>query len=135
MISWEIPLRTVSEANLSEHWTKSSKRHRQQQFFIRSLFANESRKIPIPCVVKMTRLSSRFLDADDNLRMAFKFVKDEISECIFPEKRKSYMSKKGKLVPIKGRLDETPLIKWEYGQEKSKILGIRIEIIEWITND
>ncbi|MEK6878313.1 MAG: hypothetical protein AABY22_01825 [Nanoarchaeota archaeon] len=83
----------------------------------------------------MTRLSSRFLDADDNLRMAFKFVKDEISECIFPEKRKSYMSKKGKLVPIKGRLDETPLIKWEYGQEKSKILGIRIEIIEWITND
>jgi hypothetical protein len=76
----------------------------------------------------MTRLSGRFLDADDNLRISMKWVKDEISECIFPEKRKSYMSKKGKLVPIKGRLDDTPLIKWEYAQEKSRILGIRIEI-------
>lgn len=128
MIKWEIPLKTVSESNKSEHWTASSKRHKIQQFFIREQFRREPRKIPIPCAVKMTRLSCKFLDEEDNLRMAFKWIKDEISECIFPEKRGSYVSKKGQVVRIKGRADDTPLIKWEYGQEKSRIMGIRIEI-------
>lgn len=127
-IEWEIALKTISESNTTEHWTKSSKRHRQQQFFIRELFKNETAEIPIPCVVKMTRLGPRFLDADDNLRMAFKWIKDEISECVFPEKCGTYIDKKGKVRQIKGRADDSPLIVWEYAQEKSKSLGVRIEI-------
>jgi len=126
-IVWEIPLKTVSEANSSEHWSVSSKRHRQQQFFVRALFHGLDEQIPVPCKVTLTRLNSRSLDDDDNLPMAFKWIKDEISECIFPEKRMFYV-KKGKARPIKGRADDDPRIKWVFAQEKSKTLGIRIEI-------
>lgn len=127
-IIWELPLKTVSESNISEHWTRSSKRHRRQQFYIRQLFKHEVRQIPIPCIVKLIRLNSRFLDEDDNLRMAFKWIKDEVSECIFPNKNSTYVDKKGKVRLIKGRADDTPLIQWQYSQEKNSIMGIRIEI-------
>jgi hypothetical protein len=132
MIIWELPLKTVSESNCSEHWHKKATRHTQQQFFIRSLFRKETQPIPIPCIVKMIRLGPRFLDKDDNLRIAFKWIKDEISECIFPDKAKTYMDKNGKVRQIKGRADDTPLITWQYDQEKTKKLGIRIEIYESI---
>ena len=125
-IVWEIPLKTVSEANSSEHWTVSSKRHRQQQFFVRALFHGLDRKVPVPCKVTLTRLNSRALDDDNNVS-SMKFVRDEISECIFPEKRKFYV-KKGKAIPVKGRADCDPRIKWEYAQEKSQKMGVRIEI-------
>jgi hypothetical protein len=125
-IVWEIPLKTVSEANCSEHWTISSKRHRQQQFFVRALFHGLDRDVSIPCKITLTRLNSRGLD-DDNLVSAFKFLRDEVSECIFPEKRMHYI-KNGKARAIKGRADSDPRIKWEYAQEKSKKMGVRIEI-------
>ncbi len=131
-IIWQLPLKTVSEANISEHWTKSSKRHRQQQFFIRQLYMRETSEIPLPCVISMFRLSPYRLDEEDNLRMAFKWIKDEISECIFPEKVGTYIGKSGKLRLVKGRADDSPLIKWQYGQEKSRKNGIRIEISPWI---
>lgn len=126
-IIWEIPLKTVSEANSSEHWTKSSKRHRQQQFFIRQLFNTESIKIGLPCTVKMTRMSSRLLD-DDNLRTAFKWIRDEISECLIPEKCGKYVDNKGIIRFLKGRADNDTRIIWEYAQEKSRNQGVKIEI-------
>ena len=125
-IVWEIPLKTVSEANSSEHWTVSSKRHRQQQFFVRALFHGLKDPVPVPCTVKLTRLNSRALD-DDNLISSMKWIRDEVSECVFPEKRTSYV-KNGRIITIKGRADCDPRIKWEYAQEKSPRMGIRIEI-------
>ena len=126
-INWHLPLNTVSESNSTEHWTKSRRRHKQQQFFIRQLFARETREIAVPCVITLTRCASRDLD-DDNLRSAFKWIRDEISECIFPEKRSTYISRKGKVIEVKGRADSSPLIKWQYAQEKAKIKGIKIQI-------
>lgn len=126
-IMWELPLTTVSEANSSEHWSKSSKRHRQQQFFVRAMFHARKPAIPIPCKITLTRLNSRALDDDNNVS-AMKWIRDEISECIFPEKRKVIVTSKGKLRPVKGRADDDPRLHWEYAQEKSKTLGIRIEI-------
>ena len=73
-IVWELPLKTISEANSSEHWTAKSKRHRQQQFFIRSLFAKESRQITVPCTIYMVRLSPRFLDDETCVRHLSGFV-------------------------------------------------------------
>ena len=128
MIRWELPLKTVSESNRSEHWTKSSKRHKQQQFFIRSLFNHEAQEIPMPCVITLTRLSPRMLDAEENLPMAFKWIKDEIGACLFPEKVVVYHKGRGKFVKNKGHADSSPLVQWKYSQEKSKIMGIRIEI-------
>ncbi len=135
MIRWELPLKTVSESNTSEHWTKSSKRHKQQQFFIRSLFSHEAQEIPMPCVITLTRLGPRFLDCEENLPMAFKWIKDEIGACLFPEKVVHYTQKKIKNNKLclthkvnKGHADSDPRVKWKYAQEKAKILGIRIEI-------
>lgn len=127
-VIWELPLKTVSEGNCTEHWRTKSKRHRHQQFFIKALFRNETKKLSLPCKVKMVRLGPRFLDADDNLRMAFKWIKDEISECLIPEKRSMYVTKKGQIREIKGRADSDKRITWEYDQEKKTYLGIRIEI-------
>lgn len=127
-ITWKIPLKTVSEANLCEHWSASSKRHRTQQFFIRELFRKETQKAKLPCIVRMTRLASHMMD-DDNLRTAFKWIRDEISECLVPTQKFTYTTKSGRIKSIKGRADSDPRIMWEYGQEKDKVMGIRIEII------
>lgn len=127
-IIWELPLKTISESNSSEHWTKSSKRHRQQQFFIRCLFNKEAQEIPMPCEITLIRISSKFLDAEENLPMAFKWIKDEIGACLFPEKVVTFHKKNGKIVKNKGHADSDPRVKWKYAQEKGKIAGIRIEI-------
>lgn len=126
-ITWELPLKTISESNRSEHWTKSSKRHRLQQFFIRALFNQETKEIPIPCTVTMTRIGPRFLDCEDNLPMAFKWIKDEIGACLFPEKVVSYKKKSGIYARNKGHADSDERVKWKYSQEKSPRHGIRIE--------
>ncbi len=128
MITWELPLTTVSESNCSEHWTVKRKRHQQQQFFVRCLFNHEAQEIPMPCEITLTRISSRFLDSEENLPMAFKWIKDEIGACLFPEKVVTYHKKNRKTIKNKGHADSDPRVKWKYAQEKGKRLGIRIEI-------
>lgn len=125
-IIWEIPIKTVSEANSSEHWTTKSKRHKIQQFLMRQVFKRERSEIPLPCVVRFTRLSPKLLD-DDNLRMAMKWLRDELSDCITDNKR-YYINKKGRAQRIMGRNDSDPRIRWEYAQQACKVAGIRIEI-------
>jgi hypothetical protein len=127
MIILSAKIKTVSEANCSEHYFAKSKRHRMQQFLIRSLFNQQTEKIILPCCVKMIRISPRFLDKDENLPMAFKWIKDEISLCLIPNKRVIYFDKKGKIRELKGLLDSDLRIKWEYDQEKGPF-SIRIEI-------
>lgn len=127
----ELPIKTVSEANSSEHWTEKSKRHKSQQFIIRHFVNTQIKALSFPCKVTLTRLSMRFLDEGDNLPMAFKWIKDELSESLLAGSEnnpKSYRNKHGKLISIKGRHDSDERIKWRYGQEKAKIQGIRIEI-------
>lgn len=128
LITWEIPLKTVSEANRSEHWSKARKRHQQQQFFVRSLFNAEKRPIPIPCEVVLTRIASRSLDCEENLPMSFKWIKDEIGACLFPYLVVMYRTAKGTIAKNKGHADSDPRVTWKYAQEKGKIQGIRIEL-------
>lgn len=127
-IVWNLPIRTVSESNLSEHWTTKSKRHKQQQFFVRCLFKHEAQEIKLPCIITLIRLSSRFLDSEENLPMAFKWIKDEIGACLFPDKVVIYHKKGGKFVKNKGHADSDARVVWKYSQEKSKTIGVRIEI-------
>ena len=75
----------------------------------------------------MTRMGPRILD-DDNLRFSLKWIRDEISECLIPEKRATYLDKNGKLRHIKGRADDDDRITWEYAQEKNQNYGVRIVI-------
>lgn len=129
MIKIELPLRTVSESNRNEHWTVSRKRHRFQQFMIQSAFKIENKPIYFPCTIVLTRIGPRVLDAEENLPMAFKWIKDEIGACLFPEKVVVYKNRSGRYVLNKGHADSDPRVTWKYAQEKGKIAGIRIEII------
>ena len=122
-----LPIRTVSEANCSEHWHKKAVRHTQQQWAIRLLFATNMPDIKLPCTVKLIRLAHRVLDSD-NLQMSMKFIRDELAEILTGTVPKYSRTKKGKLRAIKGHSDSDPRITWQYGQEKSKEMGIRIEI-------
>jgi hypothetical protein len=122
-----VPIKTVSEANCSENWRKKHRRHKRQQFFIKLSYSKNVNDLRLPCDVKMVRLSPRFLD-DDNLVSSFKYIRDELSECILPEYRKVYIDKNGKTKQIRGRADSDSRISWSYSQEKSIFMGIRIEI-------
>ena len=127
MIKIELPIKTVSEANSSEHWTKKADRHKQQQFILRWGLRDITDSIQLPCIVRLIRLSPRTLDSD-NLLTALKYIRDEISEILIPDKKRYYLSKQGRAVPIKGRADDDDRITWQYDQEKSKTQAIRIEI-------
>lgn len=135
-IEFEVAIKTVSEANCSEHWTKKAKRRKQQHFFVRQAFNLSSQNMNLSSqnmnfgfTVTLTRLSPRFLD-DDNLISAFKGIRDELAECLIPESSKSYLTHKGTFKAIKGRADGDSRIKWCYAQEKRSKQGIRVKI-EW----
>lgn len=115
--SWILPIKTVSEANCSQHWRVKKKRHDRQKEIIRLWsIQNNIQATTLPCKIRLTRLSpGNGLDEDDNLRMAFKWVKDYIADQII----------RGLAA---GRADGDKRITWEYGQEKASILSIRIDI-------
>jgi hypothetical protein len=134
MVKWELPLRTVSESNRNEHWSVKRKRHQFQQFMIRSVFKNEVNPIYLPCTVVLTRIGPRTLDIEENLPMAFKWIKDEIGACLFPEKVVIYKNRHGRYVKNKGHADSDSRITWKYAQEKGRP-GIRIEFIPLLLSD
>lgn len=102
----KVPIKIVSESNCSEHWTKKAKRHRLHQMVTRSILEENGFEQTLPCQVSLTRCSPRFLD-DDNLRGAFKWIRDVISLMLIPGK------------PT-GHSDNDPRIKWQYFQSKTK---------------
>jgi hypothetical protein len=115
-IKFEIPIKLISEANISDHWTKKMKRRKNLSLVTKMYFKRFRKKIDLPCNIKLTRISSRELDFD-NLVHAFKTVRDSISDCIIPG-----------LAP--GRADSDKRIIWDYSQEKGKVKesSIRVEI-------
>ena len=103
-----VPVETPSLANLREHWASRSRRaalHRSTALW--HMRAHQT-KPSLPCVVKLTRISPRELD-DDNLRPALKSVRDGVADWLNID-------------------DRDPLVKWEYGQEKGKPKGVRVEV-------
>ncbi len=126
-VTWILPIKTISEMNCSEHWTKKSKRHKQQQFFVRQLFISEPQEIKLPCLIKLIRLAPKLLDCD-NLPPSLKYVKDEIAEHL-TGKGGYYQTKKGQVRAIKGHADGDKRLSWEYAQEKYTKQAVRIEII------
>lgn len=113
--SWTLNIKTISEANTSEHWTKKSKRHKQQKFFVRLAFNQLKKPIELPCKVIMTRLASRELDFV-NLCVSLKWIQDQIADCLIPGK-------------AAGQADSDPRITWEFKQEKRNINGVRIDLL------
>ncbi len=110
-----LPIQTVSEANNFDHWTKKQKRHKKQKWWVELAFTQCKPKIP--CNITLIRMAPRFLDADDNLRMAVKYIKDYIAAYITGDHQP-------------GRADGSKLLTWYYDQIKSKTYAVKI-IIEF----
>lgn len=98
MISFSIPVKTVSLTNQREHWAVKAERAKTQR-------SSAARKAKVMChgkikplmTIRLTRIGARILD-DDNLRSALKSVRDGIASAL--------------------RIDDaSPLVKWEYWQE------------------
>lgn len=119
-ITVKVHAKTCSEANRNENHFEAAKRHKRQQFLVFSVLRPFKEKIGLPCRVTLTRFSSRFLDAEENLPMAFKWIKDEVGAFLCPERIITYQ-RNGRLVKNKGRCDDSPDITWHYAQEKSAI--------------
>jgi len=81
-----LPIKTVSEANNFDHWTKRHKRHKRQKQAIKFACSNRITPVLLPCHIKLTRIAPRKLDQFENLPMAFKYILDAISELLIPGK-------------------------------------------------
>ena len=133
-IEFDIPIRTVSEANCSENRFRKNKRHKGQQLFVKMSLGIFVKECSFPCEITLTRMSPRLFD-DDNVVSSFKYVRDEISEYIAKlnmsdEERKKikdfYVTKKGVVRRMKGRFDNDPRMTWVYCQEKYFRDSVRI---------
>lgn len=117
MISLEIPIKTVSEANSREHWHVKARRHHDQKKLIGLILNAHINPKRLPCHIKLCRIAQRKLDYD-NLVSSQKYVLDAICELLIPG-----------LAP--GRADGDPRITVSYEQEtrKGPLYAVRIEII------
>src|SRR5579864_2050478 len=117
-IEWILPIKLISEANNTDHWTKKRKRNKNQEKIIWWQWNQVQPDITLPCIVTLTRIAPRFLDQDDNLRMSFKHVKDIIADLIKPGL-------------AMGRADDDERMIWQYSQEKGKPkeYAVKIEIV------
>lgn len=119
MINVYVPIRTVSEMNNFDHWTKKHKRHKSQKatvklFLLPQILAKTDSILP--CILTITRISPRYLDRD-NLYASLKYVTDACCELLVP----------GLAI---GRADSDKRIQIEISQEKGgvKEQGVRIQI-------
>jgi hypothetical protein len=114
VLKLEIPIRTYSEANVSEHWFKAAKRHTAQKDMVRLYWLKSPKKgITVPCTVKLTRIGKRLLDSD-NLQVSFKWIRDKVADILIPQQ-------------AAGQADGDPRITWLYDQRKGPY-SIEIEI-------
>lgn len=115
MVTIEAPIKVISEANSRGHWAKGYKRGAGQriemQYYWRQ--ALKGRKVSPPCTVRLTRIACGVELDDDNLRRAFKAIRDQIAAEI-------------------GIDDGSKLILFEYDQEiiHKRQYSIRVEVIE-----
>jgi len=78
-IDFQIPVKTISEANQREHWAVKHRRKKAQQVETGLAFlVNVRRNITFPCTVRLTRIAPKALDAD-NLAGSFKHVQDALA--------------------------------------------------------
>jgi hypothetical protein len=96
--TFEVPIRVASTANLREHWAAKAKRVDAQKRATSTLFPRL--KLRTLLVVRLVRVAPRELD-DDNLRSALKSVRDGVALRL-------------------GIDDRSPLVVWDYAQEKGK---------------
>ncbi|MHB1059982.1 MAG: hypothetical protein ACYC0F_19135 [Rhodanobacter sp.] len=106
------------------HWAVKAKQNKKFQNIGYWEFVKKYGKLAVDeskCYnVVFTRHCKRKMD-DDNLSFAFKPIRDQIADLIFPGKRM-------------GLADGDPRLKFYYEQVISKDYAIQIQVIECLTN-
>jgi hypothetical protein len=105
-----IPIRTVSEANQREHWSKRHRRNKAQQYATRhALLTTSCLVIPDhPWHITLTRIAPRRLDSD-NLAGSFKHVQDAVAKWL-------------------GVDDGSDRVRWTYEQRRGKPNQYAVEV-------
>ena len=96
----QIPMRLPSAANLREHWAAKHRRVKQERVTVGWLLRARPRPT-LPVTVTLTRIAPRAFD-DDNLRGAFKGIRDEVARWL-------------------GVDDADPRVTWAYEQRRSGV--------------
>lgn len=111
----QVPLALPSVANLHrhKHWggraALVSKQREAVAWALKKEFA--TRYPSVPCRVVLVRSAPRLLDAEDNLGMALKAVKDQVADML-------------------GVTDRDQRVRWVLDQDKASIASVHITI-EW----
>lgn len=112
-----VPIRTMSEANLREHWGKKARRVKVQRQAVawswqmqklgnRIMVAKRVDETGL--VITLTRIAHRKLDTD-NLARSFKAVRDEIAHCLVVD-------------------DGSDKLDWRYAQRLGKAKEYAVEV-------
>jgi hypothetical protein len=113
--TFDLPIRTVSEANCFEPWRKKYERHKEQKRLVAKSLTPHKGSFRLPARIFLTRFAPVSLDEFDNLPVSFKYIVDAICAILTG----NYTA---------GRADGDKRISIACGQEKSDAYGIRIEI-------
>ena len=110
-----LPVKTVSEPNLREHWGKHARRARKQREAARTIVRAHilrNKVVPVDShlTISLTRVAPRALDSD-NLAGSFKAVRDGVADAL-------------------GIDDGSPLLEWRYCQARglAKEYAVLVEI-------
>lgn len=105
--TFEVPVKTESTSNLREHPMARYRRTDAQKSATRRRCPEWSAGPLV--LVHLTRVSPRKLD-DDNLRGALKSVRDGVAQWLRVD-------------------DASPLVRWDYEQEKGATPAVRVEVL------
>lgn len=80
----EIPIRTISWLNIRGSFWRHQKRKKAEKSAMYIAWRTEFGGHPPqpPLRVTFTRVAPRSLDAGDNLESAFKYIRDELAQCM-----------------------------------------------------
>lgn len=111
-----LPIRTVSEANVREHWAVKARRAKGQRLVAKvkcapvGTYVGRCAKVGID--IHLVRIGVRKLDTD-NLARSMKAVRDGVSDAL-------------------GIDDGDPFLRWRYSQKKGKPKEYAVEVrITW----
>lgn len=109
-MKFTLPIRLKSLSNRREHWGTKARRTRDHRRGVLLWINQQSAPIPpLPVTVTLTRIAPRPLDSDDNLRDAFKALKDGIADAY-------------------GLPDNDRRFTWVYAQRRGKAREYLVEI-------
>ena len=118
--SWEIPVKTVSESNRSEHWAKKAKRHKLQKRWVKATWPHAMPPLDPEATytICITRIAPRVLDLHDNLPSSVKWILDGICDNLYP----------GLAI---GQADSAKNLKWAYYQIKRNPKEYAVQVQIW----